>query len=137
MNDKEYEEWEKQVELTKIHNNEVLAEFELYLSAKSLKPKTIYTHVENMKFFANNFLLRYEVKPIEEGSGDIGSYLGDYFIRKTCWASKYTVAENIAGFKKFYTFLFEKGSITKHDLDWMKEIIKDEKEDWMDEAESY
>ena len=104
MNDKEYEEWEQQVEKTKKHNNKLLAEFEKYLKKKSLKSKTIKNHIDNIKFYVNDFLLRYEIIPAEKGALRIGSFLGDFFIRKASWASKYTIQENIASFKKFYTF---------------------------------
>lgn len=137
MNDKELEDWEKQVEETQKNNEIILLEFEQWLESKSLKPKTITKHVDNMRFFANQYLLRYEICPIEEGSSSIGIYLGDYFIRKTCWASKYTIQENIAGFKKFYTFLCEKGTISKSDFEYMLEIIKEEKADWIEEVETY
>ncbi len=137
MNDKEYRDWERQVEKVKINNNKLLVEFSNYLQSKSLKSKTIKNHINNMEFYGNDFLLRYEIIPIEKGALEIGSFLGDYFIRKVCWASKYTIQENIASFKKFYTFLNEIGKISKTELDEMKAIIKDEKLDWIGEAEAY
>jgi len=137
MNDKEYRDWERQVEKVKINNNKLLVEFSNYLQSKSLKSKTIKNHINNMEFYGNDFLLRYEIIPIEKGALEIGSFLGDYFIRKVCWASKYTIQENIASFKKFYTFLNEIDKISKTELDEMKAIIKDEKLDWIGEAEAY
>jgi len=137
MEDQEFKEWEKQVENTKTHNEELLIEFQQWLESKSFKPKTVNSHIDNMRFFANEYLLRYEVIPIEKGSTEIGNYLGDYFIRKTSWASKYTIQENIAGFKKLYAFLCEYGHITNSDLEDMKELIKDEKSDWIDEVDQY
>ena len=137
MTDKEYHEWERQVEETKVNNQKLLVEFEKHLISKSLKTKTIKNHLDNIEFYANNFLVHYEVIPAEEGATQIGNYLGDYFIRKTCWASKYTIQENIASFKKFYSFLNEIGKISKDDLVEMKEIIKEEKEDWIENAPSY
>lgn len=137
MEDKEFKEWESQVEKTKKHNNKLLIEFEKWLKKKSLKPNTIKNHIDNIEFYANNFLLRYEIIPIEEGALEIGGFLGDYFIRKTCWASKYTIQENIASFKKFYTFLNEIGEISTDEINTMKEIIKEEKADWIEEVINY
>lgn len=137
MTDQEYKDWEKQVKKTEKHNNKVLTDFEQWLSAKSLKPKTISTHVENMRFFANEFLLRDEITRIEVGHDRIYGYLGDFFIRKTTWASKITINENIAGFKKLYTFLHENKKISKRDLDSMKLTIKECKEEWIEELPSY
>ncbi|HFA50195.1 MAG TPA: hypothetical protein ENJ95_14385 [Bacteroidetes bacterium] len=38
-------------------------------------------------------------------------------------ASKYTIQENIASFKKFYTYLYEAGKITKEELKEIKDLI--------------
>lgn len=137
MNDIEYKEWERQIEKAKKHNNKLLIEFEKHLKSKSLKSSTIKNHIDNVEFYANGFLLRYEIIPVEKGILEIGSFLGDYFIRKTSWASKYTIQENIASFKKFYTFLNELAKVSKIELNEMKELIKDEKSDWMEEVENY
>ena len=133
----EFKEWEKQVEIAKKHNEDLLIEFQQWLENKSLKPKTINGHLDNMRFYANEYLLRYDIIPIEKGSTEIGNFLGDFFIRKTSWASKYTIQENIASFKKLYTFLCENGNTSKSDLNEMKELIKDEKSDWIEEVEQY
>ncbi len=137
MEDKEYKEWESQIEKAKKHNNKLLIEFEKWLKKKSLKPNTIKNHIDNIEFYANDFLLRYETIPIEEGALEIGGFLGGYFIRKTSWASKYTIQENIASFKKFYTFLNEIGKFSTGELKEMKELIKEEKPDWIEEVENY
>lgn len=137
MNDKEYSEWERQIEEVKKNNNRILIEFEKYLKSKPLKSNTIKNHIYNIEFFANDYLLRYEIIPVEKGFLEIGDFLGDFFIRKASWASKYTVQENIASFKKFYAFLNEIGKISKIELNEMRELIKDEKEDWLSEVEDY
>ena len=137
MNDKEYKEWERQIEEVKTHNNKLLLEFEKHLKTKSLKSNTIKNHIENVEFYANNFLLRYEIIPVEKGILQIGNFLGDFFIRKTSWASKYTIQENIASFKKFYSFLNKIGKVSKNELTEMKELIKDEKSDWIEEVKNY
>ena len=137
MNDKEYKEWEDEIEKIEKHNNNLLSDFEEWLKSKDLKPKTIRNHIDNVEFYANGFLLRYEPIPVEKGALEIGSFLGDYFIRKTSWSSKYTINENIASFKKFYTFLNEIGKISNSELTDMKELIKDEKTDWIEEVVNY
>ncbi len=137
MTDKEFKDWETQVEKTKKNNNKLLIVFEEWLKGKSLKPNTIKNHVFNVEFFANDFLLGYEIIPVEEGSFEIGSFLGDYFIRKTSWASKSSIQENIASFKKFYTFLNEIGKVSTQELNEMKELIKIEKADWIKAVEDY
>ncbi|MCD6380059.1 recombinase [bacterium] len=137
MNDKEYKEWERLIEEAKTHNNKLLIEFEKHLITKSFKSNTIKNHIDNIEFYANDFLLRYEIIPVEKGILQIGSFLGDFFIRKASWASKYTIQENIASFKKFYSFLNEIGKVSKIELAEMNELIKDEKPDWIEEVENY
>ena len=137
MNEGEYKEWERQIEEAKTHNKKLLSEFKNYLETKSLKSKTIKNHLDNIEFYANDFLLRYEIISVEKGILQIGSFLGDFFIRKASWASKYTIQENIASFKKFYSFLNEIGMVSAIELVEMKELIKDEKSDWIKEVENY
>jgi len=137
MENSDYKDWEIQVEKATKNNNKLFIEFEKWLKNKSLNPKTIKSHIENIKFYGNNFLLRYEIIPVEEGALEIGNFLGDYFIRKTSWASKYTIQENIASFKKFYAFLNEIGKTSNTDLMRMKDLIKEEKIDWIEEVENY
>ena len=137
MNDKEYKEWERQIEEAKMHNNKLLIEFEKHLKTKSLKSNTINNHIDNVEFYANEFLLRYEIIPVEKGALEIGNFLGGFFIRKASWASKYTIQENIASFKKFYSFLNKIGKVSNIELTEMKELIKDEKSDWIEEVENY
>ncbi len=137
MKDNEYKAWEKDVEAAEKHNNILIKEFKKYLEDKSLRPKTIKSHIDNINFYANNFLLYYDVTLVEEGFLRIGSFLGDYFIRKTTWSSKASIKENIASFKKFYSFLNEKGLISSSDLAQMKDLIKFEKDDWLDAVENY
>jgi hypothetical protein len=137
MKEKTFKEWESQVKKAKTHNNELISEFKKYLTTKALKSKTINNHVFNIEFFANEFLLRYEIIPVERGFSEIGSFLGDFFIRKASWASKYTIQENIASLKKFYIFLNQIGKISNLELNTMKELIKEEKAEWIEEVENY
>ncbi len=137
MTDQEYEKWEIQVEQTQKHNQELLNDFSTYLKEKGLKEKTIKKHINNLDFYANTFLLRLEIIPIEKGALELDGFLGDFFIRKAMWASKATILENIASFKKFYSYAHEIGKISKDDLQEMIELIKDGKDYWIEEVENY
>ncbi len=132
-----YKKWELQVEKERKNNNNLLIVFEKYLKAKGLKPNTIKNHIANVEFFANEYLLHYDIIPIEKGFIEIGGFLGDFFIRKAMWASKNSILENIASFKKFYTFLNEINKISTSDLNEMKKMIKEEKNEWIKEFENY
>lgn len=82
-------------------------------------------------------MLQYDIIPAEEGLLEIGSFLGDYFIRKAAWASKYSIQENISSFKKFYTFLVKIEKTDVEDLQKMHELIKEEKAYWLKNVDNY
>lgn len=107
------------------------------LENNNLKSKTINNHINNIDFYINDFLPFYEFIPAEQGAVKIGDFLGDFFIRKTSWASEYTIKENIASLKKFYLYLNEIGKTSDEDLFEMNEIIKGDKEYWIDEVTKY
>ena len=137
MSNKDYEQHEKAQQKAEKNNNLLLADFKKYLESKSLKPATVGKHVGNVEFYANYFLLRYEIIPLEDGAMQIGEFLGDFFIRKASWSSPNAIKENISSFKKFYTFLNQIKMLSSQDLNEMKELIKEEKEDWIESAETY
>lgn len=132
--DKEYQAWEKEVKRLQITNATKLASFKKWLESKGLKAKTVKNHILNVDCYADDYLLRYEPIPVEQGALHIDEFLGDFFVRKMSWSSKTAIRENIASFKKFYTFLNEKGEISDEELKEMKELIKEEKEEWFDNA---
>ena len=137
MDDKEAKQYEKDEAAAEKSNNYLIGEFGKWLKSKSLKPATIGKHVGNVEFYANYYLLRYEIIPVDKGAMEIGEFLGDFFIRKASWSSASAVKENISSFKKFYTFLNEIKMLSTPDLNEMKQLIKDDKEDWIESAESY
>lgn len=137
MEDKEFELWEKTVEEIIAENNILLKEFELWLETKKLSPKTLKKHVNNIDFFVNNYLVHYEPIKAEDGAVEIGGFLGDYFIRKALWSTKNSIIEYISSFRKFYTFMVEVNKTSEDDLIDMKEIIKEEREDWFDSLQEF
>ncbi|MCC5944193.1 MAG: hypothetical protein JJT94_04610 [Bernardetiaceae bacterium] len=137
MSEQEFKEWEAEVERIRQNNIELLKEFELWLKNKKLAESTIERHTSNMDFFINEFLVRYEPTEAHNGALQIGLFLGSFLIKKTYWGSKYSIKENIASFKKFYTFLFEKGSISAEYLNKLKQTIKHQKEDWLQAVDDY
>lgn len=137
MKNTKYELWEEAVKNIVAENQKILDEFELWLQKKKLSIKAINKHVSNIDFFINNYLVRYEPIKAKDGAPEIGSFLGDYFIRKAMWASKNSIIEYIASFRKFYTFMVEVNKTPIDDLNEMKEIIKEEREDWFDSLQEF
>ncbi|MDO9576628.1 MAG: hypothetical protein Q7J16_01955 [Candidatus Cloacimonadales bacterium] len=134
MENKEYIEWENQVEVEKKINHDLLLEFGQRLKSQKLKSKIIKNHRANIELYINTFLLRNEIIPAQNGAKHIGYFLGDFFIRKASLVTKSTIREFIAGFINFYTFLNEIGKLSDIDLAEMKELIKDEKDCWLEKV---
>ena len=137
MDKKEYQEWEAECNRIRKENGILLKEFGTWLSKKKLKAKTIASHIDNVSFYINDFLLYYDVIEAKDGVNSIGDFLGDWFVRKAGWASDAHIKASAASFKKFYTFLFEKGDIEKSTLIELKADIKEEMPDWLSNVRSY
>ena len=79
----------------------------------------------------------YDIKAAEEGYLCIIDYLGDWFIRKVSWSSEYSLKQNIASLKKFYSYLKERGMIEDSDYDYMIDTIKLQKAKWLRAVNKY
>ncbi len=133
----DYDNYEEEIEKIKNQNEQLLSEFQQSLTDKKLSTKTIDKHVLNVDFYINQFLLRDVLVEAKDGVPFIGEFLGYWFIRKAMWSSVAQINENIASFKKFYTFLYERGDIDKETLDDLKDTIKEGKSEWVANMRSY
>ncbi len=133
----DHEAYEREYNRIREENARYLEEFRQSLEASGLSTKTIARHVDNADFYINEFLLRYEPTPAQEGIIDISSFLGDFFIRKCLWSTPTSIKQNAASLKKFYKFLLAKELIGAEDYRDLLDIIKEEMDDWLDECESY
>jgi len=50
-------------------------------------------------------------------------------------SSRANIKASAASFKKFYTFLFQRGDISKEALKDLKALIKEEMPDWLDNVD--
>ncbi len=126
-----FEQYEKDCKRIKKQNANILNDFEIWLTKKNLSPKTIKKHCSNVDFYINEYLLYEEAIEAADGPGNIGNYLGYWFIRKAMWASQAAIKENASSLKKFYQFMFDKKKISKESLDWLTQRIKDEMPEWL------
>lgn len=133
----DYEEYEKQCKLVQAQNQQLLNEFEAWLAKDKLSKKTIDNHCSNIDFYINEYLLYYEVQIPAQGVNEIGSFLGDWFIRKTMWASASSIKSNAASFKKFYSFLHERGEISLEALQGLHDNIKENLPEWLATLKRY
>ena len=131
-------------------NIAILEKFEKYLQEKGLSDNTSYKHLSNLDFYANDYLINYGTEEDENGNlimptiiegihpNFIDHFLGNFFIRKCMWSNENTIKENITSFKKFYTFLEkEEGLISKKDLEELKKLIKEQKNEWIRKVNLY
>ncbi len=133
----EHKEYEIACRRIRAANEILLADFEDWLTEKGLSPKTIENHVSSARFYINEFLLYSDAIAARDGAGEIGMFLGYWFIRKALWASKRAVKGYAASLKKFYAFMHEKGLLENDRLDSMKDEIKECIGDWLAAMERY
>lgn len=132
-----YDEYEERVRINKKKNEQYLQEFSKYLENEGLSVKTINKHINNVEFYINTYLNAYVPKDMRDGCIGIGMYLGDWFIRKTTWASKNSIKENAASIKKFYKCMLGLNHINISEYENIYSEIKSEMETWIERVEEY
>jgi hypothetical protein len=133
----DFEVYEKECEALREENEVYLEIFQRSLAAAGLSDKTIKKHCENIDFYLNVFLHRYEPCPMPDGCNMVGSFLGDFFIRKCMWSTPTSIKSYAASLKKFYKCMLVEGKIDAEDYEDLVYIIKMDMEDWMDECEDF
>ncbi len=132
-----YEQYEKECERIREENERLLDDFAQWLGEKNLTQKTIDKHVFNIEFYINEFLMHEEAIDAADGIGEIGHFLGFWFIKKALWSSKTHIKSNATSLKKFYQFMLEKGKITEEAYQELKETIKEDMQEWLDTMHRY
>jgi site-specific recombinase XerD len=132
-----YEQYEQDCARIRKDNEIILADFRKWLSAKELSSKTIESHLENIDFYINEFLLYEEATDASEGVCQIDLFLGFWFIKKAMWASKNSIKSNASSIKKFYEFMLENDQIDEEKYNELKEEIKTNMQDWLDTMDRY
>jgi len=99
--------------------------------------ETIDSHLSNIDFYVNEYLLYEDAAEAKDGIGAIGMFLGYWFIKKAMWASQSSIKANATSLNKFYAFMYEKGLIDKEDLVDLKDTIKEGMPEWLATLERY
>jgi site-specific recombinase XerD len=133
----DYEKYEKERKKIRKANKALLNEFDVWLKSSGLSDKTISSHLSNIDFYVNEYLLYEDATEAKDGVHALGLFLGYWFIKKAMWASQSSIKNNAASLKKFYTFMHEKGLIDKEDLLDLKETIKDDMPEWLATLKRY
>ena len=130
----DYEGYEQKCEEIRRINLELLKIFEHDLEDAGLKEKTISSHLSNVDFYINDFLLYSDALSMEHGIYEIGMFLGDFFIRKCMWSTPGTIKSTAASIKKFYKSMMDHGKIEKGDYAFLCQTIKEEMDEWQSDC---
>lgn len=130
--DEELEE-EKQYE----RNAALVDRFAVYLLDKKVSQKTVNKHCSSILFYGNDYLVGYEGMDLAEDYSAISPFLDSWFIRKCMWANEKSIKEYITSFKKFYAWMDEAGELDEGDYKGLLQLIKEEKQGWIDRVKKY
>ena len=133
----DFEEYEAACEAIRAANNKLLDLFEKDLELAGLSPKTIRSHLSNVDFYINEYLLREDTHPMEDGVGMIDDFLGYFFIRKCMWSTPSTIKSTAASIKKFYKCMLDHGSIKKKEYDYLCSEIKEGMGQWQADCAAF
>jgi site-specific recombinase XerD len=133
----DYAKYEADCKKIRSSNKKLLNDFKKWLQSFGLSEKTIRSHISNIDFYINEYLLYEDIIKAEDGISSVNMFLGYWFIKKAMWASKASIKNNATSLTKFYTFLLKKGLIEQNDLSELKAIIKEEMPEWLQTLERY
>ncbi|KAA0004384.1 MAG: hypothetical protein FE044_00125 [Thermoplasmata archaeon] len=121
--DNSQEENEKQWRRSKI----IFDHFYEYLKNKGLEESTASRRTEMAAFFIMDYLFVYDdaMSVLEVGGDTIRRFLGNWYIRKFLNPNISEIKSFLRSISDFFTFLQEKGFISKEQLNEIKEVCKD------------
>lgn len=131
-----YEEYERACNEIMKQNQALLSGFEASLTAAGLSKKTIQNHMNNADLYINDFLLREDAVPPEEGLGFLDSFF-TFFIHKCMWSTPATVKSTAASLKKLYKYMMEQRKISKDDYQEFAEELKEGVPFWQSECADF
>jgi hypothetical protein len=125
------DDFEPEIKKQRKINKKILFEFENSMIHEGLSNKTITSHMSNVDFYINEYLQYYDAKSVQLGIDALDEFFMDWFPRKAMWSSQSHVKSNITSLKKFYNFMSSRGIVAPKDLNKLKLIIKENKENWL------
>lgn len=133
----DYEKYEDECKTIREANKLLLRDFEAWLKSSGLSKKVTESHLLNIDFYVNEYLLYEEATEAKDGVDAVDMFLGYWFIKKSMWASQASIKGNAASLKKFYAFMHEKGLIDTDDLADVKDTIKEGMSEWLATLKRY
>lgn len=107
----------------KMELDEILKEYKNYLEEKNHRKEYIQDHLNFLRFFGINYLGNYMgLSILNLDSIAVEGFLGDWCIRKVYDFKRGDIIPNLRIFKKFNSFLFHTGKISKETYHEIKDI---------------
>lgn len=133
----DFEKFEKECEVIRSENEELLNNYEVYMEESGLSKKTINNHISDVHFYINSFLLKEEAIPAKEGWDKVDFYLGDFFIYKCMWSTPNILKSTADSLKHFYKYLKNEKIIEEEQYDFLEKTIKEDIDSWMRLCKDY
>ena len=119
------------VEEIRKQNEELLAGFQQEMEDAGLKQPTRFAHARNADLYINYYLQAYMPTEAHRGWSSLGGFFGSWMPAKVGCFSDSTIKQCIAGIRKFYRYLADKGLVTEEELRMMEKGIREDKKGWL------
>lgn len=120
-----------------LDNKDCLEMFTRELEAKFTE-KTVRKHLSNVEVYLNDFLaLRLGKGPGEGCDVDNLNSFFSWMPSHLMYSGESTVKDTIAGLKRFFKLMLDKGVIEKAEYQEFLEMVKDNKEYWLEEMAQF
>ena len=118
-------------------NSGYLSVFGDDLRKSGLSESTVRRHLMNADLFLNAFLMYRECLTMKAGVSMVGSFLGDFFIRKCAWSTPGNIKTTAASLKKFYKSMLGHGLIGSDSYSHICDEIKNHMELWQKDCAQF
>ena len=130
-------EYEKQCAFQQEKNEEYLKIFKKELEKAKTAKRSIANHLTNVDFYINNYLLRFEPLPMNEGCKSIDDFLGYFYIYKCIWSNPTHIKITAISIKKFYKCMFKHGFVSLEEYQCLCDTIDNNMDNWVKECSKY
>lgn len=79
----------------------------------------------------------YEITKVEDGIGEVYSFLSGLFIENCLWASKNSLKETATSIKKFYQYMSENNYVSVEDYNEMCSFIKENMYEFLEQVDAF
>lgn len=125
-------------ERLKERNTTLLAEFTNHLILqRKLGKRKAHAHASHLEFYGNEYLWGYHSVDLLAGHSYIGSFFGDWFIRKAMWSDEAVIRANVVSFGLFYEVMRELGHLDAGVCAKVQKVLMAGESEWIRIARRY